>query len=89
MKRDRRQKRRSTRLQAFIALEGGFARRSCTVLDMSETGARLLFHDPVPHAANLRIVFGDDVRNAAPARVIWRRGNLAGLQFVNAKPAVS
>ena len=89
MKRDRRLPRRTTRIQAFVALEGGFARRSCTVLDLSETGVRLLLHGSVPPAAFLQIVFSGDVRKAALARVVWRQGNLTGLQFVSAGARVA
>ena len=89
MKRDRRLPRRNTRVQAFVALEGGFARRRCTVLDISETGVRLLLHEPVPHAQVLRIVFSSDVRKAVLARVIWRGGNLIGLQFVKTATAAA
>lgn len=87
MSRDRRQRRRSTHIEAWITLEGGgFARRGCTIIDLSDTGARVRFQDAPPQASTLRLTFMGDVRVARPARVVWRRNNVLGLQFVHSKP---
>jgi hypothetical protein len=85
MSRDRRIRRRSTHIKAWVALDGGFAKRGCTIIDLSDTGARVLFHDTPPHASTLRLTFLGDVRVARPARVVWRRNNVLGLQFVVSK----
>ena len=38
--------RRRTNQPAWIAVDGGFATRPCTVIDISEGGARLRVEDP-------------------------------------------
>jgi hypothetical protein len=84
MKKDQRDRRRSTRIEAWVTLDGSFAKRACTILDVSDTGARVQFHDLPPQSSVLRLVIAGDVRAARLSRVIWRRGNVAGLQFAAA-----
>jgi hypothetical protein len=77
------ERRRSTRWTitspAWIRLENSFAVRPCRVIDLSQTGAKLLVEGEITKSFALLLS-----RNAAgrKARVKWRRGNQVGVQFV-------
>jgi hypothetical protein len=78
---NRRSERRLTRGQATIRLNGGFASRPCTVLDLSDTGVRISVAgiEKIPDAFTLLQSQGSRGRSA---RVKWRRGNQIGAEFV-------
>ena len=82
MKRDKRSPRRSTRSGAWVTLDGGFAKRACTLLDVSDTGARVQFDALAPSSTVLDLALSGDVRATRRCRVIWRKGAVVGLQFV-------
>jgi hypothetical protein len=77
--------RRNTHVSACVMLDGGFAKRPCTILDISDTGARVQFSGPAPPDASLHLTITGDVRHARASRIIWRRGRMAGLQFVSGR----
>jgi two-component system cell cycle response regulator len=59
---------------------------SCTLRDMSETGARLRCLDQASVPKEFYLVF--PVENTrCLARVVWRRGDEIGIQFVSEKEA--
>jgi hypothetical protein len=56
---------------------------SCTVRDLSETGAKLLFGEPLSNLPeNFRLIFPQD-NTSREARVMWRKGVSIGVQFTS------
>jgi hypothetical protein len=78
----KRDTRKSVRQSGWITLDGGFAMRPCTVLDLSATGARIEIDDPRTAAAAFRLAFSRDARSGHQCQVIWRRGKTLGVKFV-------
>ena len=74
----RRFRRRTVGSPGWIKLDGGFARRSCQVLDISETGVRLLADQTVPDIFGFISALGGSYRRA---RVKWRRSDQIGAEF--------
>jgi hypothetical protein len=75
--------RKDVNAQAWISLNGGFAMRPCTVVDMSETGVRLAVAGPqtVPSAFTLRMSRNNGSTGKA-VRIKWRQGSEIGAIFV-------
>jgi hypothetical protein len=73
--------RKSVQQAAWIVLDGGFAARSCTVVDLSATGAKLRTDDPDAVHTKLRLAFSRDGRNGRACEVVWRRGSTMGVKF--------
>jgi hypothetical protein len=73
--------RKSIQQAAWIVLDGGFAARACTVVDLSTTGAKLRVSDPDAVHTKLRLVFSRDGRKGRTCEVVWRRGNIMGVKF--------
>jgi hypothetical protein len=80
--RKKRDNRKSMRQTAWIILDGGFAARTCTVLDLSETGAKISIDEPSTVATRLRLAFTRDATRGRHCEVIWRRGRTLGLKFI-------
>ena len=75
--------RRSVQQAGWITLEGGFAARPCTVLDLSVTGAKITLDDPNSvTASRIRLAFTRDARTGRACEVVWRRGKTLGVRFV-------
>ena len=75
--------RRSVKQPGWITLEGGFAARPCTVLDLSVTGAKITLDDPNSvTASRIRLAFTRDARTGRACEVVWRRGKTLGVRFV-------
>ena len=75
--------RRSVQQPGWITLEGGFAARPCTVLDLSVTGAKITLDDPNSvTASRIRLAFTRDARTGRACEVVWRRGKTLGVRFV-------
>jgi hypothetical protein len=74
--------RRSVRQAGWITLEGGFAARQCTVLDLSSTGAKVVVDDPQSVTATVRLAFSRDARTGRMCEVVWRRGKTLGVRFI-------
>lgn len=67
-----------------MTLDGGFAKRNCTVIDISATGARLDLHSKDAIDGSMAIAFNNDVRKATRCRLIWRNGSEMGVEFLGA-----
>jgi len=64
-----------------MTIDGGFATRPCTVVDISEGGARLRVDDP----QFVKPLFHLKFDRASPGRackVAWKKGDLIGIKFV-------
>jgi hypothetical protein len=73
--------RRRTNQPAWITVDGGFAARPCTVIDISEGGARLRVEDP----QFVKPLFQLKFERSAPGRackVAWKKGEVIGIEFV-------
>jgi hypothetical protein len=80
-RRDKRQtKRKPMGAAAYIRL-GSFAARPCTVLDLSETGVRILIDSAASIPAEFALVLSKNSQGRR-ARVKWRRGNQIGAEFI-------
>ncbi len=77
----KRETRRSRSQQAWIRLTGGFASRQCTLMDISQNGAKLVVSDPsdIPSSFTLSTQPGETA--GRPCQVIWRRGKMVGVRF--------
>jgi hypothetical protein len=78
----KREARKSVRQSGWITLDGGFAARPCTVLDLSSTGAKLTVDDPQVVTAKVRLAFSRDARTGRTCQVVWRRGKTLGIKFI-------
>ncbi|MEA2819389.1 MAG: hypothetical protein QOJ86_1393 [Bradyrhizobium sp.] len=78
----KREARKSVRQSGWITLDGGFAARPCTVLDLSSTGAKITVDDPQVVTAKARLAFSRDARAGRICQVVWRRGKTLGVKFV-------
>ena len=61
----KREARKSVRQSGWITLDGGFAARPCTVLDLSSAGAKITVDDPQAVPAKVRLAFSRDARDRA------------------------
>ncbi|MFM9973891.1 MAG: PilZ domain-containing protein [Beijerinckiaceae bacterium] len=73
--------RRRCLLGARVVFNGRASTYSCTVRNVSDTGAMLIFGEK-PYVPLLIELLLDNRRTVAPARVIWRDDNRIGLQFL-------
>ena len=78
----KREARKSVRESGWITLDGGFAARPCTVLDLSSAGAKITVDDPQVVTAKMRLAFSRDARSGRTCQVVWRRGKTLGVKFV-------
>jgi hypothetical protein len=74
--------RKSVQHPGWLIFEGSFAARPCTVLDISDSGARIEVSDPGAVPSKLRLAFSRDVRTGRPCEVVWQRGRAVGVKFV-------
>jgi hypothetical protein len=74
--------RKSIQQSGWLIFEGSFAARPCTVLDLSDTGAKISAGDPSPVRTKLRLAFSRDVRTGRPCEVVWQRGKTFGVKFI-------
>jgi len=77
----KRETRKSIQQAGWIVLEGGFAARHCTVLDLSDSGAKIRTGDPSAVNSKLKLSFSRDGRKGQTCKVVWRRGQPIGLKF--------
>jgi len=78
----KREVRKSLQQPCWITLEGGFAARQCVVHDMSSSGAKITIDDSNVLPARLRLAFTRDARTGRNCEVVWRRGRVLGVKFV-------
>lgn len=78
--RKQRAPRRKIDREGWIAIPGNFAARRCTVIDISDSGAKLQIDDPhfTRTQFELRLSRTDQGRRC---RVTWRRGMQIGVTF--------
>jgi hypothetical protein len=77
----KRETRKSVQQSGWIVLDGGFAARPCTVLDLSDSGAKIRTDDPSSVNSKLKLSFSRDGRKGQSCEVVWRRGQTLGLKF--------
>ncbi len=65
-----------------MLLDGGFAKRNCTILDISAGGARVKLADRELPGSRLSLALTGDVRKVTHCRVIWRKDAVIGVEFV-------
>jgi PilZ domain len=73
--------RRRTNQPAWMTIDGGFAARQCTVIDISEGGARLRVEDPQFVKPQFQLKF-DRTSPGRACKVAWKRGDVIGIKFV-------
>jgi len=77
--------RRAMDRAAWINPGEGLPLRQCTLADLSDSGAKLKFEDQangeIPHAFDLLLTRHG--HPSYPCRVVWRRDNAIGVQFVD------
>ncbi len=73
--------RKSVQHPGWLIFEGSFAARPCTILDMSDSGARIEVSDAGAVPPKLRLAFSRDVRTGRPCEVVWQRGRTIGVKF--------
>ena len=78
-KEQRKSARKSINTRAWFRVDGGFAVRPCSVIDISDTGARLSIEGDIPASFALMLSRNSKGRNA---RIKWRRGDKVGVVFV-------
>lgn len=81
-KRESRKTRHPTQQDAWMTLDGGFAKRSVTILDLSSGGARLQVADAALLGGTLNLAFSKDVRKVTRCRLVWRKDNIVGVEFM-------
>jgi hypothetical protein len=79
-----RKTRRSMLQQAWLCHESEFATRHCTLLDMSEGGAKLWVEDADFVGRTIRLKFSPSAAGRQ-CRVAWRNGNTMGLEYLPAE----
>lgn len=73
--------RRRTNQPAWMTVDGGFAARQCTVIDISEGGARLRVEDPHFVKPHFQLKF-DRASPGRTCKVAWKKGDVIGIKFV-------
>lgn len=81
-KRESRKPRHSTQHQAWMLLDGGFAKRNCTILNLSVGGARIKLTDGESIGNHLSLALTGDVRKVTRCRLIWRKDGVIGVEFI-------
>ena len=80
--RQRKALRKGSASNAWIALDGGFAVRSCSVVDLSDTGVQIKI-DPADFVPSyFTLMTSRNSGTGRRARVVWRRGSKIGAQFL-------
>jgi PilZ domain len=77
----KREVRRIRHKSAWIVINGS-ATSECEVLDISQTGAKIMSNGTtaIPASFELAFVQGDQKRQTC--EVVWRRGKMLGIKFV-------
>jgi PilZ domain-containing protein len=72
--------RRSTNQEAWVAIDGTFAARRCSVLDISGGGAKIKIDDPTFVSPVFQLKFSRADRGRR-CKVSWRKGLVIGVEF--------
>ncbi len=83
-KRESRKPRHKSTYEAWMTLDGGFAKRSCNIVDLSKTGACIEVDDASSVPGVISVAFTKDVRKLTRCRLIWRKGSMIGVEFLAA-----
>jgi hypothetical protein len=78
----KRQKRAERRMKSDFPAQvmlGGFAKRDCKVVDISESGARIAISSAIELPRLFSIAFESTTR---PCELAWRKGRMVGVKFV-------
>lgn len=81
-RKETRKPRHTTQHPAWMMLDGGFAKRDCTVLNLSAGGARVRLSNSAPLSSNLSLALTKDVRKVTHCRLIWRKDSVIGVEFI-------
>ncbi len=81
-KREKRKQRYSSNQSIWMTLDGDFAKRNCTLLDVSRDGARIHISDPGAVEQTFNLAMEKDVKKLTRCRLVWRKGSIIGVQFV-------
>jgi hypothetical protein len=86
MKERREKDRRRCLLGARAVFNSRTSTLACTVRNVSDTGAMLVFGEmpDLPHLIELLL---DNRRTLAPARLVWRQDNKVGIHFLERQTA--
>jgi hypothetical protein len=78
----RRASRRKSGVKAWIGLDGGFAVRPCSVIDLSDTGVQITIDAPDSVPSIFNFLMSRTAGSGRRARVKWRRGSQIGAEFL-------
>jgi hypothetical protein len=81
-KKESRKPRHTTRHDAWMLLDGGFAKRNCTILNLSSGGALIKLSDSGPTGNRVSLALTGDVRKVTHCRLVWRKDTIIGVEFV-------
>ncbi len=73
--------RKSVQQPGWLVFEGSFAARPCTVIDLSDRGAKVEAGD-LARSGQACLALSRDVRTGRPCEVVWQRGKTFGVKFV-------
>ena len=68
--------------KAWIRFDGGFSVRPCTLIDYSNSGARLVVDEPHAVAAQFSLLLRREASPGRRCRVKWRQGREIGAEFI-------
>lgn len=77
-----RKPRHTTQYDAWMMLDGGFAKRNCVILDLSAGGARLKLIDVGSIGKDFSLALTKDVRKVTHCRLVWRKDTIIGVEFI-------
>jgi hypothetical protein len=66
---------------AWIRPDGGFSVRPCTIVDLSDTGVKILIDSPHTVSEQFSLLLSRE-GHGRQCRVKWRRGSQIGAKFV-------
>jgi hypothetical protein len=76
-----REPRRKLNQDGWIKLNGSFATRKCTVIDISRNGASLKIEDPAFMYEKFSLKLSRTEPAGRPCKVTWRNGSTVGVKF--------
>jgi PilZ domain len=78
----RRSIREHVHFPAWIEIGEGSQRRECTILDVSESGSRLLMSSPARFPKEFWLVFSKDGTRRRRCRMVWRSNEQIGVTYL-------
>src|SRR5262245_20462773 len=74
--------RRSTNIRAWIEFDDDTPPLSCTVVDISEGGARIEVASPHRLPEEFSLIITEDAAHVRRCRIIWRADNEIGISYL-------